>query len=309
METLITYNINHFLKPVLDTRIERFAFEKEYVIFDLAPGMLAQYAGLPPRYVRFEGFLLLFVSHGSLQVGYEEQVFSAPEMSVFALPPNLASVIMSDDWSRVGLTLVYLSREFLQQLNFSISAFSGPVVLEHRSPVCYVGESDMPLLESYFRLLKLTARQTGAASLTRHIAASLCVALCYQCMQMYRRQLESVAPSHATYADGRKARSAHVRDFIRMVHADFARERSVAYYASALCVSPKYLSALVKEATGRTAARWIEDHVIMEAKNLLRYSGKNVQQVAYALNFPNQSAFGKYFKHLTGMSPTEFQKA
>ena len=38
-------------------------------------------------------------------------------------------------------------------------------------------------------------------------------------------------------------------------------------------------------------------------------SGKNIQQVAYALNFSNQSAFGKYFKHLTGMSPTEYQKS
>ena len=49
--------------------------------------------------------------------------------------------------------------------------------------------------------------------------------------------------------------------------------------------------------------------VILEAKNLLRYSGKNIQQVAYELNFSNQSSFGKYFKHLTGMSPSQFQKS
>ncbi|MDE7032691.1 MAG: helix-turn-helix domain-containing protein, partial [Muribaculaceae bacterium] len=53
----------------------------------------------------------------------------------------------------------------------------------------------------------------------------------------------------------------------------------------------------------------IDDRVIMEARNLLRYSGKNIQQVAYMLNFSNQSSFGKYFKHLTGMSPTEYQKS
>ena len=47
--------------------------------------------------------------------------------------------------------------------------------------------------------------------------------------------------------------------------------------------------------------------MIQEAKNLLRYSGKNVQQIAYELNFSNQSSFGKYFKNLTGMSPTQFQ--
>ena len=42
---------------------------------------------------------------------------------------------------------------------------------------------------------------------------------------------------------------------------------------------------------------------------MLRFSGKNIQQVSYALNFPTQSSFGKYFKHLTGMSPTEYQKS
>ena len=83
----------------------------------------------------------------------------------------------------------------------------------------------------------------------------------------------------------------------------------MAFYASQLYITPKYLSLLIKEATGRSAAEWIDEFVIMEAKNMLRFSGKNVQQVAYDLNFPNQSAFGKYFKHLTGMSPTRFQRS
>ena len=95
---------------------------------------------------------------------------------------------------------------------------------------------------------------------------------------------------------------------MKLVHLHYTKERSVSFYASRLFISPKYLSLLVKEATGRSAARWIDYFVINEAKNLLRFSGKNIQQVAYALNFSNQSSFGKYFKHLTGMSPTEFQK-
>ena len=83
----------------------------------------------------------------------------------------------------------------------------------------------------------------------------------------------------------------------------------MSFYADKLCISPKYLSLLVKETTGKSAARWIDEFVLMEAKNLLRFSGKNVQQVAYALNFTNQSSFGKYFKHMTGQSPTEYQKS
>jgi AraC-like DNA-binding protein len=94
-----------------------------------------------------------------------------------------------------------------------------------------------------------------------------------------------------------------------LVHIYYSKERAVKFYADKLFISPKYLSLLVKEATGRSAANFIDEFVVLEAKNMLRFSGKNIQQIAYALNFSNQSSFGKYFKHLTGMSPTEYQKS
>ena len=99
----------------------------------------------------------------------------------------------------------------------------------------------------------------------------------------------------------------YVKTFLRLVRANHRKERSIGFYADKMFISPKYLSLIIKESTGRSAAEWIDQYVIQEAKNLLRYSGKNVQQVAYELNFTNQSSFGKYFKHLTGMSPTQFQ--
>ena len=84
-------------------------------------------------------------------------------------------------------------------------------------------------------------------------------------------------------------------------------ERAISFYAEKMFISPKYLSLIIKESTGKSAGEWIDQYVIQEAKNMLRYSGKNVQQISYELNFPNQSSFGKYFKNLTGMSPTAFQ--
>ena len=49
--------------------------------------------------------------------------------------------------------------------------------------------------------------------------------------------------------------------------------------------------------------------VLDDDNQKIGYKIRAAQQVAYALNFSNQSAFGKYFKHLTGMSPTEYQKS
>ena len=45
----------------------------------------------------------------------------------------------------------------------------------------------------------------------------------------------------------------------------------------------------------------------MVAKTLLKYSNMSVQEIAYYLNFPNQSFFGSYFKRNAGMSPSQYK--
>ncbi|KAB5217038.1 helix-turn-helix domain-containing protein, partial [Bacteroides ovatus] len=52
-----------------------------------------------------------------------------------------------------------------------------------------------------------------------------------------------------------------------------------------------------------------DELVILEAKALLNSSSMNIQEIADRLNFANQSFFGKYFKHYTGMSPKEYRKS
>lgn len=84
-------------------------------------------------------------------------------------------------------------------------------------------------------------------------------------------------------------------------------ERSVTFYAEQLCITPKYFSSLVKKLSGKSAAQWIDNYVILEAKNLLKYSDMSIQEIAYRLNFSTQSFFGKYFKHQTGLSPTQYR--
>ena len=97
--------------------------------------------------------------------------------------------------------------------------------------------------------------------------------------------------------------------FIRDVQKNYTKERSISYYADVLCVTPKYLSQIVHQISGRFAGDWITDFVILEAKALLKSRKYTIQQVADMLNFANQSFFGKYFKDKVGCSPSEYQKA
>lgn len=96
-------------------------------------------------------------------------------------------------------------------------------------------------------------------------------------------------------------------DFISLVGKNFKKERKVAFYASNMALTPKYLAKVIKDHTGRTANDWIDAYVMLEAKALLRSSRLTMQQIADRLSFPDQSGFGKYFKSHEGVSPKMFR--
>lgn len=86
-----------------------------------------------------------------------------------------------------------------------------------------------------------------------------------------------------------------------------SRERSLAFYADKMYLTPKYVSRIIKEYSGKRAIDWISEYVIAEASIMLSHTDLTVQEIAYKLNFPTQSAFGKYFKEATGVSPKRFR--
>ena len=81
------------------------------------------------------------------------------------------------------------------------------------------------------------------------------------------------------------------------------------FYAEKLSITPKYMSTVIKQTSGKTAGDWIDDHVLLEAKALLKSTNMTILQISDELNFPSQSFFGKYFKRLTGVSPKEYRRA
>ncbi|WP_289552909.1 helix-turn-helix domain-containing protein [Olivibacter sp. 47] len=96
--------------------------------------------------------------------------------------------------------------------------------------------------------------------------------------------------------------------FTKLVADNFKEERSVDFYAKKLFITPKYLSEVTKDVSGKTASAIIAEMVIMEAKSLLSIPSLTVIEVADFLNFSDMSFFGKYFKRYTGVNPTSYRK-
>jgi AraC-like DNA-binding protein len=99
-----------------------------------------------------------------------------------------------------------------------------------------------------------------------------------------------------------------VENFTTLVRENYRMQRETAFYADKLCLTPKYLSEVIKSASGKSVPEWIDDYVILEAKALLKSTNMTIQQISEELNFPSQSFFGKYFKRNTGMSPKAYRE-
>lgn len=109
--------------------------------------------------------------------------------------------------------------------------------------------------------------------------------------------------------DTRSSRARHKDEvtgrFIKMVEQNFRKNRKVEFYADKLNITPKYLTAILKITTGKTATKWIDDYTILEAKTLLRTGTATIQEISYDLGFTTPSHFAKFFKDRTGITPTE----
>lgn len=96
-------------------------------------------------------------------------------------------------------------------------------------------------------------------------------------------------------------------DFMKLLELYFLTERNLPFYADALDLTPKYLSAVIKEVSGCHFTYWIDEPLITEAKKMLYYTDKSIKQISQELGFVDQSKFGRFFKNITGMSPRMFR--
>jgi len=95
--------------------------------------------------------------------------------------------------------------------------------------------------------------------------------------------------------------------FVEFVREHCTQEREVGFYADRLCISSRYLSTVVRNVAHSSVKEFIDRSVVFEIKTLLQTTDLSVQEIAYRLRFPDQSYLGRYFKHHTGQSPTEFR--
>ena len=196
-----------------------------------------------------------------------------------------------------------VSSNFLKEMYISLNSFMPFFASRKEHPVFHLTDGEVQELKEYF-LLILDAVKRKDDYFCIDITKRLIAAYMYKLGSIiYRHRPELQAEANKPI----KREETLFKQFINLVSEHHRKERRVDFYAEQLFLSPKHFSTVIKKVSGKTAGQWIDEYVILEAKTLLKYSAMSIQEVAYYMNFPNPSFFGKYFKHHTGMSPSEYK--
>lgn len=248
---------------------------------------------------RLDAVTILVCLSGQLDYGVNLEQFRVAESSILVnMPQNIIQFLGSDNLHAYAVListelLNSMSPDMLQQAKAFLPLkqhFHASVPLEQIMPL-------LPYLELFKHMLGNETPETD--DIVRNLLQAFLLSIVGL---MREHQTQSIAADHSASRGNRQL----FERFMEALAQHHQQERMVQYYADRLCVTPKYLSTAVKEYSGKAPSDWICDYVIAEAKSLLHYSQMSVQEVAFHLNFPSQSAFGKFFKLKTGLSPSQY---
>lgn len=197
---------------------------------------------------------------------------------------------------------VIISASFLREAHIDLQKLL-PLYLGIKSqPQIYISDTEMQLLQ-YYHILATEVLESSENEHKREILLGLLSALVYKVIDLIKyKQVHSTEMYMKT-----TQRSEILFDqFMLLLNMHHTKEHSVKFYATKMSLTANYLSGVIKEFSGKTAAEWIDQYIVLEAQTLLKFSGMTIQEIAYHLNFATQSSFGKYFKQQTGMSPKNY---
>lgn len=196
---------------------------------------------------------------------------------------------------------IMLSTEFYHGFVQNVRNVSSLLLFSMNYPVVQLTKQEIQVYTNYYQAVR-NKMSDAAHPYRTEVVKALLLAMFYDMSGVIYR-----VEQHTTKTQTRT--EALFARFVKLLEQYFRSERRVGWYAEQLCITPKYLSEIVKVVSKRTPNEWIDNYVVLEMRVLLKNSTMSIKEIADELNFPNQSFLGKYFKEHVGMSPSEYRRA
>ncbi|MDR2010473.1 MAG: AraC family transcriptional regulator [Bacteroidales bacterium] len=240
-------------------------------------------------------FGLCISGNSRIRINYKEYRIQ-PNSILIMSPDQIISIEeKSDDFM---LESIYISPDFIASLPIA-KDFSFFFKIR-KNPYLQVSKLVMQNLQEYYSFIEKRSNRTNMVYLD-NIIKGLLFSMITEILSVYKSD-EKNEEHHIS------SRQEEIVDrFFKLLLKYYDRDRSVAFYADKLCITPKYLSFTVKQATGRSVLYWIHEVFIINSKVLLKSTNKSVAEISDELNVSNDSFFCRFFKKHTGMSPLEYR--
>ena len=247
----------------------------------------------PPFIINDHRFGVITRGMGEVNFNLQDRQLSAGTLVYLGPGTIITPIRFSDDLEIYGTALF---ADFPMPFSFGQmpSAFNGQV-RDFQLPVV---DAD---IKTALNILDTLWQLVHQPNYNRSTVSALVAALMHHYDYLYRRQADQQSVT--------KSREQTIFDrFIQLVNLHCCEQHQIAYYANRMCLTGRYLSTVVRQASGTTAKDWIDRALVTRIKIELRHTDKSAAQIADEMHFPNPSFFAKYFHRLTGMTPLEYKR-
>ena len=249
---------------------------------------------------RSDFYTLLLITKGTLKVKANLVEYSVEKSNILILFPGITFqfVDFSEDliFYGVAFTPSFLidtgfNAKYVDVLGFLSSA---------QTPKLAIKQSDTSILCSSLDTLNKRSNTDSNYPFRSEIIQHLFNAFLFELAAVYKNNYKG---NHLRLT----SKEIITIRFLKLLSTHYRQQHSVKFYADALFITPKYLSQITKEVTGNTAGYLIDEMVTIEAKILLNDASRSVGQIADELNFADQFIFSKFFKRITGLTPSKYR--
>lgn len=248
--------------------------------------------------IKTEWFIVVLCTQGKADLKINKDLYSLKEKDLLICHPQ---TILENEMTGSGFNVCgfCLSPEYIRQTFVIIANNWNAKLFLENNPILSLDDDECELFLQYYNLIK--SRLTAKSTHKKQVLDSLLQAFMYEFQDAMDKHV-NLNPPRYNSADNLFS------SFIELIANSYPKERSVNYYAEKLFVTPKYLSAICKEACGETTLDIITKYVKKDIEMLLRDPQVSIKEISNILDFANLSFFGKYVKRNFGVSPREYRE-
>lgn len=247
-----------------------------------------------------DGYIAILCVEGKASCELAGKTYEIRKNDLFLSEPDffMENTLTSFDFKARG---VYMSPAYFESQSLLSSSLWNVKMILQNSPLIHLSDEDVRqfTVDMDFLLEKLRRPQTPhREALMRHLLVGLLYDF-IDCLQ------PNISQQNYSYTSSEKI----FLQFMSLVKANTPSHREVKFYADKLCITSKYLSAVCKQNSGKTASEIVNAATVEQIKQQLLASDRSVKEIAFAAGFDNVSFFGKYVKRELGMSPRKYRMA